>query len=363
MKLTRFNIFICVVFFTLNFFSQENRSSKNFKLLHSILEKNTEADSNNDGTLTEVEYRVYQSKDVAQRKVQGTLKGYYNYIKDVSYSDHEQQSLDVIIPENRTSKKLPVIVFIHGGGWKNGNKNAGLPMLDPFLKSGEYIGVSINYRLSGVAKWPSQIQDCNAAIRFIKANAKKYGIDKNKICVWGTSAGGHLSAMLAVSQNNKEFKGTVGNYLNTSSEITCAIDGFGPTDFLMKETVSIIPKLIANKIEKVKKVSYNIYNLLEGIEKQARDASPYYYAHKNAKPLFIYHGLADPLVNIKHSEKMQQNLLDKGNNDVYFNKVEGLKHEPIICKGLKENIQKFLDKYLKYKKVTLNEVAIIPANK
>jgi acetyl esterase/lipase len=324
-------------------------SSENLPVLKRILKKYPKSDFNKDAILTEEEYRIFQLKDL-KRKPKFKLKGYYSHFKNLSYGEHKSQSLDVIIPENRTKKRLPVIVFIHGGGWKGGDKFSGQIMLDPFISSGEYIGVSINYRLSSEAKWPSQIYDCNAAIRWIKANAKEYGIDKNKICVWGTSAGGHMVAMLAVSAKNTELYGTVGDHLNESSDFTCAIEGFGPTDFLLKESVSIIPKLVHNNY---KDVSYNVYNLLEGIEQQAKNASPVYAVNKEAKPLFIYHGKADSLVNIKHSERMFSELKRVEAKNTYFTKVEGLKHEPIIPTGLKTNIQFFLEHFLKNKNVEL----------
>lgn len=355
-------LFFSCILFSIVIFGQE-RSSENFKMLKSIYEKHPNIDANNDGVLTETEYRKYQKKRF-YRKADYQLYGYYDYIENIPYVENASKSylLDIIIPENKIKEKLPAVIFIHGGGWKGGNKAMGLRILDKVLNTGKYIGISINYRLSGEAKWPSQIYDCNAAIRWVKANAEKYGIDKNKIAVWGTSAGGHIAAMLAMTPNKKEFEGNIGNHLNESAAVTCAIDGFGPTDFLMKESVSIIPKLIANKIENIKKVSYNVYNLLEGIEQQARNASPIYFVHKKAKPLFVYHGLQDSLVSIKHSERIVEKLKKIGANDTYLTKVEGLKHEPKISISLQERILQFLDKYLYDKKGDLIEMATVSNN-
>jgi hypothetical protein len=90
----------------------------------------------------------------------------------------------------KSDKPLPVIVFIHGGAWQGGNKGSGRGSVMPYVTSGEYAGASVEYRLSGEAKWPAQIEDCKAAIRWIKAHAKENGLDPEKIAVWGTSAGG-----------------------------------------------------------------------------------------------------------------------------------------------------------------------------
>ena len=112
------------------------------------------------------------------------------FIQDVNYAgtDNPVQVLDIVIPENRSAEMLPAIVYIHGGGWQGGDKGNAIKTLKPFIGEGDYIGLAINYRLSDETKWPAQIHDCKAAIRWIKGNADKYGIDKERIGVWGTSA-------------------------------------------------------------------------------------------------------------------------------------------------------------------------------
>lgn len=341
-KNIKLSVLLCVLIVSTKGISQ--KSSNNYKPLASVLEKQPEMDVNNDGELTEIEYQNFILKDF-QRKKKNLVKGYYQYYKDISYAKEgvKSQSLDVIIPENRKSKKLPVLLFIHGGGWKKGDKFLGMPILDTFLSSGEYAGVSINYRLSSEAKWPAQLHDSKAAIRWVKANADKYGFDKNKICVWGNSAGGHIVAMLVVTDENKDLEGTVGDNLKESSSISCAIDAFGPTDFLMEETVSIIPKLVNNDF---KDVSYNVYNLLEGLERQAKEASPYHKVHKDAKPILIFHGLDDTLVSIKHSENFHSKLHKVGAKESYLLKVSGLKHESKILPSMLKPIKNFIDKFL-----------------
>ncbi|MEE9461790.1 MAG: alpha/beta hydrolase, partial [Bacteroidales bacterium] len=99
------------------------------------------------------------------------------FIQDINYAgtNNPVQVLDIVIPENRSSEKLPAIVYIHGGGWLGGDKGNSIKTLKPFIKDGDYIGIAINYRLSDEAKWPAQIHDCKAAIRWIKGNAEKYG--------------------------------------------------------------------------------------------------------------------------------------------------------------------------------------------
>ncbi|WP_139955879.1 alpha/beta hydrolase [Flavicella sediminum] len=334
-------------------------TSENLPALKNILENHPEMDTNKDAILTEGEYRAFQHKR-DYKKHEQAFKGYYNYISDINYAGNtnKAQSLDIMIPENRKGKKLPVIVFIHGGGWKNGDKAIGLGILDPFIASGEFIGVTINYRLSREAKWPAQIHDCKAALRWLRGNAKTFGIDKDKIAVWGFSAGGHLSAMLAVSSNHKELVGKLGKHRKESSTVTCALFGAGPTDFLMKKSVSIIPEMVDNGF---RGSAHNVFNLLDdgsAIKEKARKASPIYLIDKKTKPVFVYHGTKDPLVNMEHSESFIRMCKEKGATDYYLTKVEGLKHESKMPSDLKDRITSFLQKYLLDKEIEVGQGAV-----
>ena len=143
--------------------------------------------------------------------------------KNIAYAgtDNPRQTLDLALPEKRTTDKpLAVIAYIHGGGWRQGSKEGGLNRLNLYLKTGRYAGVSIGYRLSGEAKWPQQLYDCKAAIRWLKANSKKYGFDPKRIAVYGTSAGGHLVAMLGVTGHRKDLEGELGPYKDYSGTVS-----------------------------------------------------------------------------------------------------------------------------------------------
>jgi acetyl esterase/lipase len=131
---------------------------------------------------------------------------------DIPYADTDnpRQRLDLYLPKNSNSNKLPVIVFFHGGGWMMGDKSQEDSRLMPFLRTGQYAGVSADYRLSGEAQWPAQIYDSKAVIRWVRANASKYGLDADHIGVWGISAGAHLVLMLGVSGDVPELEGDIG---------------------------------------------------------------------------------------------------------------------------------------------------------
>lgn len=163
--------------------------------------------------------------------------------RDVVYAKVNGMDLKLDIYHPDTSKVLPVVFWVHGGAWVEGDKlSASYPASALARKNIACVGVQ--YRLSGTAKWPAQINDCKGAIRFIKANSEKYHIDTTRIGAWGSSAGGHLVALLGTSTDQwdtKEFtvgstkmniEGVVGGNLNYTSKVHAVCDWFGPTDFL-----------------------------------------------------------------------------------------------------------------------------------
>ncbi|MDD3364816.1 MAG: alpha/beta hydrolase [Syntrophomonas sp.] len=172
--------------------------------------------------------------------VTGTLSGWgetstspkqYKWL-DVPYANASAaQKLDIYLPTD-IQGPFPVIVSVHAGGYEAGDK-VGPDVLTAWegLKRG-YAVVSVNYRLSGEAIFPAQINDLKAAIRFIRANARKYDLSPNKIAVWGSSAGGGLAALAGTSGNVKELKDpTLGNRYQ-SDRVQAVVDWCGPINFL-----------------------------------------------------------------------------------------------------------------------------------
>lgn len=124
---------------------------------------------------------------------------------------------------------LPVVIWVHGGGWETGTKDASpAARLVPY----GYAAVSISYRFSQVAPYPAQIHDCKAAVRWVRAHAKEYNFDPDRIGVWGASAGGHLVALLGTTAGEQELEGDVGGNLEQSSAVQAVCDWFGPTDII-----------------------------------------------------------------------------------------------------------------------------------
>ena len=222
---------------------------------------------------------------------------------DVPYvtNGHERQKLDLYLPAAPDKGPRPVIVRIHGGAWRHGDKTA-QRSIGNYVKQG-YIGVAINYRFSQHAIFPAQIEDCKAAIRWLKAHANEYGIDPARIGVMGSSAGGHLAALLGATGDTKEFD--IGENLSFSSSVCAVVDNYGPTDFL---------QIVDNPFVAGRKSA--VSQLLGGPISENADlaarANPIKYLSANDPPFLIMHGDADPLVPPSQSEALHQALVEAG---------------------------------------------------
>lgn len=215
--------------------------------------------------------------------------------------------LDVAFPNSTNGKPLPVVVFIHGGGYKMGSKSMGLELIKLFAE-GKYFAVSIDYRLSDVAPFPAAIYDCKAAIRFLRANAKDWIIDPERIGVFGHSAGGHLSALLAVSNNDRAFEGNLAPK-SESSAVKCVVDISGPVDFLA-----------FNEEARARTLAAWLGADKETYEMNAEAASPLTYIDSEDPPFLIIHGLDDKIVPIEHAIKLHTALVESGVEARYFSK-------------------------------------------
>jgi acetyl esterase/lipase len=242
-----------------------------------------------------------------------------------------------------------VIVFIHGGAWAVGNKSAGHPPLAPFAASGQYFCVSVGYRLTGEAIWPAQVHDCKAAIRWLRANARRYNLDPERIGVWGSSAGGHLVSLLGTSGGVKELEGANGSP-DQSSRVTCVVDFCGPSDFLAFARFrrkAMPPPAEANSPES---------QLLGGPINEKKDlaiaASPVTYASADDPPFLIVHGTNDEVVPLEQAELLQA-ALKKAGAEAILVEVEGGGHG-IRGPEVSKRVRAFFAKYLRGEKVTVS---------
>ena len=148
-------------------------------------------------------------------------------------SGNSKQSLDLYIPSWLT-KPAPLIIYIHGGGWKGGSKGNAMGFCDTLFAHG-YIVADINYRLSGDSIFPAQIYDCKAAVRWLKVHAAQYNIDTNKIAVTGSSAGGHLASLLGTSGGVDSLEDFGLSSITATSKVHAVIPFYGPSDFLQMD--------------------------------------------------------------------------------------------------------------------------------
>ena len=262
-------------------------------------------------------------------------------VRDLNYagSDELRQTLDVYVPKTPPAKPLPLVVFIHGGGWEQGSKDqAGI--LFPLIREGAFIGAAINYRLTDKGPFPIQIHDCKGAIRWLRAHAKDYGIDPDKIAVFGISAGGHLVSLLGTSGDVKALEGTVGGNLESSSRVSCVVDFCGPGNFITfpGKGSAIDPEKPGSAIAK----------FLGGPMSQhlelAKQASPITYISKDDPPFLIIQGTKDPLVPYAQAEEFDQALNAAGVSATLLTGKDG--GHVFVSEELLKDIRLFLEKHL-----------------
>jgi acetyl esterase/lipase len=224
--------------------------------------------------------------------------------RDLAYVSrgHPRQKLDLY---RLSGKVRPLVIHVHGGAFLAGDKGEGVPF--EYLAQG-YAVASINYRLSGDALFPAQIQDCKAAVRWLRANAAVYGLDPDRFAALGTSAGGHLAAMLGTTGGTRELE--VGENLDVSSRVQAVVDFFGPTDFLQMDAHRVSGGQVHDAPDSPES------RLVGGAIQEHRDAvaraNPITYLSKDAPPFLIVHGDADPLVPHHQSELLVASLRKVG---------------------------------------------------
>lgn len=241
--------------------------------------------------------------------------------RDLEYvaGGHERHKLDLYLPANLSEgAAVPLIVWVHGGGWQNGSKEGCPPLRAGYVDRG-YAVASINYRLSGHAPFPAQIEDCKAAIRWLRAHARTYGLDPGRFGVWGSSAGGHLVALLGTSAGAKEFEGNT--HADQSSRVQAVCDYYGPTDFTVFVTTPGYERH-ADASSPESKLLGGV--VLENKDKAAR-ANPVTYVDPGDPPFLIVHGDKDATVPINQSQLLYESL-SKAGVSAHFHTIRGAGH-------------------------------------
>lgn len=206
-----------------------------------------------------------------------------------------RQTLDLYLPETTSSAAYPLVVWIHGGGWRRGDKEA--VRVEYLLREG-YAVASLAYRLSGDAIFPAQIQDVNAALGFLWDQAGPYHLDPDRFVVGGTSAGGHLATLAGLSANDRPAT------FETDPDVRIAaiLDFFGPTDLtaagIVEEEPEALVELLGGTVDEKPDL--------------ARVASPVSWIDAADPPVLTIHGESDRIVPVSQSQLLDAALEDAG---------------------------------------------------
>lgn len=216
---------------------------------------------------------------------------------DIEYAQTGSHSLRLDLHRPGTSANPPLIVYVHGGAWRAGSK-VDVPVA-PLLEHGFAIA-SVDYRLSTEAQFPAQVHDIKAAIRFLRAKSGVFHIDASHVAIIGSSAGGHLAALVGVTNGNKDLEGKVGEHLDQSSDVQAIVSLFGASN---------LQTILSQSTEFGLRMRVPALELLLGGQPQdkptlARLASPVAHLDKNDPPLLLVHGDADPQMPPEQSQEL-----------------------------------------------------------
>lgn len=262
---------------------------------------------------------------------------------DVPYAGNTnpRQMVDVFLPKRRISDKpLPVIVFIHGGGWSGGDRKGYAVTAATLAGTGNYATVSVGYRLSAEAVWPAQIHDCKAAVRWVRGQAKEWNLDPDRIGATGGSAGGHLSTLLGLTAGVKELEGDIGQFTKESSRVSCVINFCGPTDM----AAPLMQGEAATKDDPA--VAGLVGGPLKDRAAQVKAASPLTWVTADAVPFMTVHGTQDMRVNFTNAEKLDAAMRRAGRPHLLI-AVTGAGHGIPVGPELVRRTQQFWDLHLR----------------
>lgn len=252
--------------------------------------------------------------------------------KDIVYKNIDSTNLKLdIYYSNTLSKNAPLLVFIHGGGWKKGDKHDYLRYLVDFARKG-YVTATVQYRFVDKAKFPAQLLDVKAAVIWLKKNSGKYHINKDKIAVIGGSAGGHLAMMVGYTSDVSEFNVTKDSLY--TSKVQAVVDLYGPydltTEYARKQ--SSVINLIGKKYNEAKK----LYNM----------ASPKTFITKDDPPTLIFQGTIDELVPVSQSDSLA-NHLKKTGVEAEYHRLEGWPHTMDLAVEVNKYCQFYMNRFFK----------------
>jgi acetyl esterase/lipase len=243
--------------------------------------------------------------------------------------------LDLAMPAEGTGP-FPAIVCIHGGAWRAGRRQD-VGNTTQELAAAGCVAVTVEYRLTPDSKFPAQIEDCKAAVRWLRANAQRYHINPERIGAIGTSAGGHLACLLGLTKKTDGLEGNGGNP-DQSSAVQAVVSFSGPTDLYTKSLSENLDPMLIPLAGASRKDRPDLY----------RRMSPITYVTKEAPPFLFFHGAADPLVSVQHARVLAQKLKEVG-VEAQLVELEGEGHNwggQKLAQNLAQAVR-FFDQHLK----------------
>ena len=255
-------------------------------------------------------------------------------ISEIAYGNdgHPRRRLSMAFPiRPEVEGPLPLVVYIHGGGWQSGDHRGGIEVVRDLVASGRYAGASIGYRLTDEVVWPAPYEDCQDALDWIRERADDLGLDPDRIVVFGHSAGGHLAAMLAVRSEGP-------------NRPAAAIDFFGPTDLLAMDRQMPADGLIRHD-DLGSPESRLLGGPLQDRVKLARSASPIEFVDAGDPPLLVVHGEQDRLVPFEQSVDFVAAIEEAGGSVVFLRVVDG-GHGGFRNPRIRGIVRRFLEHHL-----------------
>jgi acetyl esterase/lipase len=288
-----------------------------------LLRKNfSNVDADKDGVVTAEELAALARRINGRRTRQNpsnnrtAVPDNVTFKANIPYREgNDKWKLDLARTKTTSSVPQPAIVFIHGGGWRSGDKGGGQWRSLPLeYASRGYVCVSVNYRLTDEATILDCIADCKCAVRWLRANAEKYNVDPNRIGAYGNSAGAHLVSILGLASAKADLEGD-GPFQDESSLVQAVCCSAPPADFMNW-----------NKKSKKSETAFSRLFGAKDVEESKRRASPVTYAFEKAPPFLIVHGTADTTVPVAQGDTLERALKEAGAKDVTYMKFEGAGH-------------------------------------
>lgn len=274
-------------------------------------------------------------------------------INDIVFSDVIDGGLKLTLMLPWTSKdavapvRHPLIVFVQGCAWGFPNIYVQIPQLCQFARAGYAVATVTHRNAEEGHAFPAYLQDVKTAIRFLRANADEYGIDTERVCIWGTSSGANTAMLVGLTGDEERFK--TAEYAKFSDRVNCVVECFGPTDLTRMMPQNLESMLLDPAYADLKLVK-RFKGLAEGrcVDDVLRDMSPVNYiaSCKNVPPMLILHGDADELVPYQQAMIMYERISAAG-AVVDMICVEGAPHEgDFWSEELLQEIRSFIDKHI-----------------